>query len=201
MRQDCRIIRKIYYSKCRKATIVFDGYNSNEPSTKDCTHRGRGMLITSPVVNFFPHTVFVGTKSKFLASPVNKTKIIALLGNQLISNGCEVVNTTGDAEMDVVKEGVKSCSKMNTTIIGEDSDLLVLILNHYSPNFRHQLYFRSNILRQKTQSVMYNVKDILSAIGPELRKRLLFLHAFTGCDTTSHIFGVGKPAAFQLLLK
>lgn len=119
----------------------------------------------------------------------------------MISNEYEVVNTKKDADLDIVKEGAKSCSKIDTTIMGEDSDLLVLMLNNYSPNFRHQLYFRSDILSQKAQPAMYNIKDILSAIGPELKKPLLFLHAFTGCDTTSLIFGVGKPAASQLLLK
>ena len=30
---------------------------------------------------------------------------------------------------------------------------------------------------------------------------LLFLNAFTGCDSTSHVYGVGNKLAFQKLMK
>ena len=38
-------------------------------------------------------------------------------------------------------------------------------------------------------------------MGSELCTHLLFLHAFTGCDSTSRIYGVGKKLAFQKFLK
>src|SRR6218665_524336 len=38
-------------------------------------------------------------------------------------------------------------------------------------------------------------------IGDDMCSQLLFIHAITGCDTTSRIFGVGKKSAFHKLLK
>src|SRR6218665_2854133 len=38
-------------------------------------------------------------------------------------------------------------------------------------------------------------------IGDDMCSQLLFIHAMTGCDTTSRIFGVGKRSAFHKLLK
>ena len=37
-------------------------------------------------------------------------------------------------------------------------------------------------------------------LGNELCAQLLFIHAFTGCDTTSRIFGIGKKSVFQKLI-
>ncbi|KAK3880070.1 hypothetical protein Pcinc_015409 [Petrolisthes cinctipes] len=41
------------------------------------------------------------------------------------------------------------------------------------------------------------MKQVLNS---ELCSQLLFIHAFTGCDTTSRIFSVGKQTAFQKLV-
>ena len=38
-------------------------------------------------------------------------------------------------------------------------------------------------------------------LGRDFCSQLLFIHAFTGWDITSHIFGVGKKSAFQKLVK
>lgn len=48
---------------------------------------------------------------------------------------------------------------------------------------------------------MYNINHLKLVLGNELCSELLFLHAFTGCDSTSRIFGVGKRFAFQKLVK
>ena len=38
-------------------------------------------------------------------------------------------------------------------------------------------------------------------MGEGLSRNLLFLHAFSGCDTTSRIYNMGKPGIIQLFLK
>lgn len=48
---------------------------------------------------------------------------------------------------------------------------------------------------------MYDINHLKSLLGNDLCSKLLFVHAFTGCDTTSRIFGVGKKLAFQKLVK
>ena len=37
-------------------------------------------------------------------------------------------------------------------------------------------------------------------LGPDLCRALLFLHSFTGCDTTSGFYGIGKSTSFKLFL-
>ena len=48
---------------------------------------------------------------------------------------------------------------------------------------------------------MYDINRLKDILGHDLCSQLLFIHAMTGCDTTSRIFGVGKNSAFQKLVK
>ena len=43
----------------------------------------------------------------------------------------------------------------------------------------------------------WDVKKVQANVGPEVCKHILFAHAFSGCDTTSRPFGVGKPATLK----
>ena len=48
---------------------------------------------------------------------------------------------------------------------------------------------------------MYNIKVLKQILSDGVCADLLFLHAFTGCDSTSRIFGIGKKSAFQKVIK
>lgn len=48
---------------------------------------------------------------------------------------------------------------------------------------------------------MYDINRLKEILGSNICSQLIFIHAITGCDTTSRIFGVGKRTAVQKLLK
>ena len=48
---------------------------------------------------------------------------------------------------------------------------------------------------------VYHINRIQEVLGHELCSQLMFIHAMTGSDTTSRIFGIGKKTAFQKLAK
>lgn len=106
--------------------IVFDGY-SEGPSIKDNTHQRRGEN-THPIVNFNAKTEFVGRKNDFLSRSCNKQGLINLMTEELEKKGCTVINASGDADVDIVKAAVKASEHHPTTLIGEDTDLLILLL-------------------------------------------------------------------------
>ena len=60
------------------------------------------------------------------------------------------------------------------------------------------LYFRSD---KANADKLYHINELKIVLGEELCSQLLFLHAYTGCDTTSRIFGVGKKSVFHKLVK
>lgn len=78
--------------------------------------------------------------------------------------------------------------KKSTIPIGEDTHLLLLLLYHGKTDSK-ELFFRFD----KGNSHVYNVIKTLNAfLGNDISTGLLLAHAFTGCDTTSRIYSVGK---------
>ena len=101
--------------------------------------------------------------------------------------------------MDIAKTAVNSTILHSTTLIGEDTDLLMLLL-HYCMSDGKPLYFRSDNQSRNNQKV-YNINQMKHLLGNQLCTQLLFLHSFTGCDSTSCVYGVGKKSVFQKLVK
>ena len=79
----------------------------------------------------------------------------------------------------------------STTLIGEDTDLLVLLL------FK-ALYFRSDTSKD---TKVYDINVLSNVLGSDVSKHLLFAHSFTGYDTTSRIYGMGKKPLIQKLIR
>ena len=63
------------------------------------------------------------------------------------------------------------------------------------------LYFRSDKPKADGTIEVYHINRIQEVLGRELCSQLMFIHAMTGSDRTSRIFGVGKKTAFQKLAK
>ena len=84
-----------------------------------------------------------------------------------------------------------------TTLIGEDTDLLVLLLFHTDVSECTELYF----LSEKVKSFVYNIKVLKQVFVEAVCNDLLFLHAFTGCDSVSRVFRIGKKYGFQQITK
>ena len=103
-----------------KATVVFDGY-TERPSTKENAHQRRCPQVTNKV-DISIATQFVGKKD-CLANNINKQALI-----KLIANCCHVIHAEGDADVDIAKAAITASSYSSTTLIGKDTDLLVLLL-------------------------------------------------------------------------
>ena len=69
---------------------------------------------------------------------------------------------------------------------------MVLLLQYTPNNNAKKIYLRSD---KGKPTVVYDIKVIKQVLGGEICHSLLFLYAFTGCDTTSSIFGIGKKSA------
>ena len=110
-----------------------------------------------------------------------------------------MINVPGDADVDIVKTTVDVSHRHSTTLIGKDTDLLILLL-HYAdtdPDIK-DLYFRSD---KTCATNVHDINSLKAIIGPDICSQLLFIYAFTGCDSTSRIFGIGKKMAFKKLVK
>ena len=113
--------------------------------------------------------------------------------------GCHVIHAKGDADVDIAKAVVTASSYSSTTHIREDMDLLVLLLYYYEEQDSNDLYFLSD--KDKITPYVYGIRILKQLLGGEFSCNLLIGHAFSGSNTTSQIFGVGKKTIFHRVIK
>ena len=126
----------------KSGKIVFDSY-PREPTVKDNTHKRRAGLAISPKIDFLPDMTFQGKKVIFLRNPASKEAIIELISAELQKSGYETFQAADDADYDIVRIAIESSVDYCTTVIGEDTDLLILLLHHADVNSK-LLYFQSS---------------------------------------------------------
>ncbi|GFR87950.1 hypothetical protein ElyMa_004237600 [Elysia marginata] len=113
----------------------------------------------------------------------SKQAFVQYLGDLLKKDGCQVLHIEEDADTLIVNTAVTFAVNVTTVVIGEDTDLLVLLLHHADLRSR-PLFLKSELKTKK-----HKVIDILAMkthLGPLICNFLPFLHAMiNGCDTTS----------------
>ena len=115
---------------------------------------------------------------------------------KLESNNITVVNCSGEADTKVVSSAI-AYAKRNEglcVVVADDTDIAVMLLYHWTTEISG-IYF----VQQRTLQA-WNVRDVEISI-PDIKSDLLFLHAWSGCDSTSTIFGEGKVIIVKLLRK
>ena len=140
----------------------------------------------------------VKSKEEFLQNHKNKQRFINLLAERLANSGCKVLRAQDDADVLVVQTAVSCAETSSTTLIGNDTDLLVLLLYHAKFD-ACDIFMQTDTHGNNQRS--YDIKRIKSELGTEAAENLLICHAMSGCDTTSRLHGVGKPAVVSLSLK
>ena len=124
-------------------------------------------------VEFMPDILLRMKKKQFLANPKNKQRFINLIGSKLEKSGIQVRQACGDADVEVIED---------------NRDLLVLLQHHFTPSSHKNIY-------HKTSTRLVDISILQKGIDPTLGSSLLFIHAMSGCDTTSKPYGIGKVSA------
>lgn len=127
----------------------------------------------------------------------NKQGLIDLISGELRKRGCHVINSSGDADVDITKAAVEASCYHTTTLIGEDTDLLVLLLFYAQPGSK-DLYFR---LDKSAATTAYHINCLMSALGDKVCSQLLFIHAFSGCVLHLKSSVLEKRQSFKRLQK
>ena len=104
-----------------------------------------------------------------------------MLSRFLQEDNCSTYHAEGDAAILIVKTAVESARERNTVLVGDDTDLLVLLCFYTRSNsFDH--YFKPEPKANSRKRVCHD---------------LLVLYAILGCDTTSPVHGIAKVAALK----
>ena len=173
------------------SVVVFDGYSSN-PSTKDVTHMRRKSQRTAASDTDFDGDMLVcDSRETFLSNHVNKQRFITKLSAALQELGTVTHHAEGDADCLIVRVTLEKAKETSTVLIGQDTDLLVLLICHARSD-SCKVFF-------DTGKRIWDIHAAQRTLGPDICQNILFCHAVGGCDTTSSLFPIGKSAPLQLL--
>ena len=186
-----RYVRK-YYKSC---IIVFDGYE--HLSTKSSEHlRRTGGGKQCPNVDVIGCNKVPFPQDRFLTNTENKTQFIKFLGIRLEQDGQTVKICTGDADTTIVSTALHEAeSNVNTVVtVADDTDIAMLLIYHWQDRYGDVIFFQEKVNRGWNMKYVCNQWD-------SIREHILFVHAFSGCDTTSAPFGKGKSSFLSLISK
>ena len=182
-----------------RCTIVFDGYAS---STKDHEHSRREVGRTASYTMIAENIIAPDNQQAFLKNDLNKTQLIDMLMKGMKDNGHNVHQSDSDADTIIVEKALTLLTAgHNTVVVSDDTDILVLLIHNCDGlNLRRdtQLYFLSPATRKSKLGIkVFRIFDIMESVGLEIVKNILFIHAWSGCDTTSATYGQGKVALLK----
>ena len=116
---------------------------------------------------------------------------MSLVSKYLEQTGNTVVKCPDDADTQIVSEAITLATEgEDVTVVADDTDVILLLVYHMKETMA-DIYFCSDKSRKA-----WNIRDI---IKPLVKHHVLFLHAWTACDTTSAIFGQGKTSLVKKL--
>ena len=106
---------------------------------------------------------------------------------------CTVIHSRDDADLNIAMYAISYSAHKNVTVIAEDTDILILLLSLAKDDSEFNLHMKSDRLQKnKEEQYIHDIKFYRKILGEDIVKGLLFLHAFSGCDTTSSFYGIGK---------
>lgn len=189
--QYVKYVRTRYGDCC----IVFDGYD-NGPSIKDHEHKQR-MGKCCADIQLSESIKAHEDQQAFLSNEKNKSQFISLLTESLKADEQEVHNSTGDADTLIVECALKlSREGREVSVVADDTDILVLLMYHWKQDMA-DVYFHSEASRTKQGLKVWKIRDIVTKAQKEVTSNILFLHAWSGCDTTSATYGHGKSSLLK----
>ena len=83
-----------------------------------------------------------------------------------------------------------ACEKNNVTVFAGDTDIFILLLHFWNSDMG-EMFRKANKKKNQIQKLV-SVRKIAERLNPVIVKNILFIHAWSDCDTTSERFNKGK---------
>jgi hypothetical protein len=144
----------------------------------------------------------------FLAGVCNDPITVKKICSEGVSDYPELCCTHEEADTRMLLQVIRADrmfgekrTKGRIIVKSPDTDVLVLCV-HYFPSLQYtdELWFQMGAISSTKDGRRFiPVHDICNSIDPVICKILPAVHAVTGCDTTSSMFGIGKRTVFKVL--
>ncbi|GBN69822.1 hypothetical protein AVEN_121511-1 [Araneus ventricosus] len=122
-------------------------------------------------------------RQQFLANTHNKSRFISMLSEKLKADDIFVKQANNDADVLIIETALEKFNTNTTIVVGEYVDLLI-ILTARTPTDRIIYFLEPG--KAQIETKMYSSQSLTSYL--KCQAYILFLHAITGCDTTSAFF-------------
>ena len=126
-------VRYVTQKYGKTTIIVFDGYKE-EPTIKDATQLRRTGATPGVTVHFSGDMIIQSKKDQFLNNKDNKQRFLVYLSAKLEKAGCITDHAKHDADVLIVQTAIASARTKDTVLVGDDTDVLVLLLHHAELN-------------------------------------------------------------------
>ena len=74
--------------------------------------------------------------------------------------------------------------------VANDTNILVLLIYHWHKSMK--LFMHSEVTKKNgREKQTWKIEDVVLGLGNEIPRHILFIHAWTGCDTRSAIYKQG----------
>ena len=123
-----------------------------------------------------------------------------MLSRNLQTIGCKTIHARADADTLIVETAINSARTMDTVLMGDDTDLLILFCYHADMNSK-DIFFQPQLKSNSTKCMVWDIKKTKELLGSNVCEVILFIHAILGCDTTSRLHGLGKASALKMVTK
>ena len=102
--------------------------------------------------------------------------------------------THEEADTRVILHSMLSLSS-NIVIAARDTDIIRLLLGLY-----HHFVERPHVFVTMGNGEYLDIRTLSDKLGPPVCSSLLLVHALTGCDSVSFMYGIGKPTVVKAVL-
>ena len=177
----------------RRATVVFDGYSAM--STKSDEHARRARTRCHDV-DIRESNTCPSSWENFLSNVNDKIQFINLISRFLVDDGQNVINCNGDADTTTVRQAISDSltSTKTVVVVADDTDIAIMLLYHWKDQTCDIVFYSAQV--RKAWSISVVCRNVNSC-----KDHLLFVHAWSDCDTVSATFGKGIVSFHKLLEK
>lgn len=135
-------------------------------------------------------------QQQFLANTHNKSRFISMLSEKLTTANIFVKQANNIADVLIIETALEQFNINTTIVVGEDVDWLI-ILTARTPTNKTIYFLKPG--KAQTPTKIYSSQSLNSY--SKCKDHILFLHAITGCDTTSEFYQRGKTKVLKLFEK
>ena len=141
-KRDIDYVKKHYGQNC---SVVFDRYRGNAASTKDTTHLRHSKGKLGRPVMFTANAVFNMKKDEFLLNLKIKQCFLEMVTAEMNTEGMCAMQSGGDADTLIATTEVDIANSNPTVVIGEDTDLLILLIHFVNKTkVQNDVFFMSD---------------------------------------------------------